>query len=165
MNHFATRARRQTALQNLYQSNQLANESANQYYCRLKALTRAAFHNIDAAAGAQQITARMRQGIRPEIRRILVGRDFDTAEDLRVAIENIEIELATSKDHTAATRDDLKEVVQALKNTIFDQKPKIADIQAIDNGEESQTVAAMSRNIVPRGFPPQIDYRDSRQCF
>ena len=61
------------------------------------------------------MTARMRQGIRSDLRRILIGRDFETAEDLRAAIENIELEIASPKDDKAITKEDLKEIIQSLK--------------------------------------------------
>ena len=122
MNHFATQARRQAALQKFYQVTQLPSKSVNQYYYRIKALARATFHDLGAEARAQQVTARMKQGICPEIWHILVGRDFATAKDLCAAIENIELEIGTSKDTAVATKDDLKEVIQALKSTMIDNK-------------------------------------------
>ena len=119
---FATQARRQAALQNFYQANQLPTESANQYYCRIKALARAAFHDQEVAVRAQHVTARMRQGIRPEIKCILIGREFEMAEALRAAIENIEIDVVSTNTTTAATKEDLKEIMQSLKNILIENK-------------------------------------------
>ena len=165
VNHFATQARRQAALQNFYKADQSPSESANQYYYGLKTLARAAFHNTDAAARAQQVTGRMRQGIRPDLRRILIGRDFETAEDLRAAIENIELEIASPKDTTAVTREDLKEILQSLKNTSIDNRPnRISNINAIDEGD-TQAVATISRNTAPRRVAQFYNNGDSRQCL
>ncbi len=163
---FATQARRQAALQNFYQANQLPTESANQYYCRIKALARAAFHNQDAVVRAQHVTARMRQGIRPEIKRILVGREFATAEELRATIENIEIDVAATNSVTAATKDDLKELIQNFKDTMVANKSKsVPNIHAIDNGVEEIQLAAISRNTTPRRFQQTHFNNDGRQCF
>ena len=52
VDHFATQARRQAGLQKFYQATQLPSKSANQYYGRIKALARAAFHEKGAKARA-----------------------------------------------------------------------------------------------------------------
>ena len=77
-----TQARQQAALQNFYQANQMPGETANQYYCQLKAAVRAAFYDQDQAVWAQHVTARMWQGLRQEIKRALIGREFNSAEAL-----------------------------------------------------------------------------------
>ena len=93
-----------------------------------------------------------------------MGRDFATAEDPCAAIENIKLEIGTSKDTTVATKDDLKEVIQALKSTMIDNKGR-TNISAIDIGENSQAVAAISHNTGPQRAPPIYSNSDCRQCF
>ena len=161
---FATQARRQAALQTFYQANQLPTETANQYYCRLKKLARAAFNDQEAAVRAQHVTARMRQGVRPEIKRLLIGREFATAEELRNTIEGIEVDVAASADETTVTKEDLKEVIRTLKNTMIDNKAhQIATL----HGNEMATpqISTISRDSNMRRFRAPYNRNDNRQCF
>ena len=114
---FNSQARTQAALQQFYRADQRTNEPSGAYYCRLKALACTAFHDQDDAARTQQVAARMKQGMCPEIRRALIGQQFQTAEALRTTAEAVELELAATTTPAPATKSDIKALIAAMKDT------------------------------------------------
>ena len=159
---FATQARRQAALQNFYQAQQLSNETGNQYCCRLKTLARAAFHDQDQAVRAQHVAARMKQGLRAEIKRALIGHELGTAEELRATIEGIEMEMAAASVEAApADRGELRDVIQALKATILECKQRPPTVNAMRREKPRAIFSARNRMNGP--FPTNV--RETRSCF
>ena len=151
---FATNARRQAALQAFYQANQMSNESASQYYCRVKAAARAAFSDQNNDVRNQHVTARMKQGLRPELRRSLLGRAFASAEELRAAAEDVEIELNATKTETPLTRKDIEEVIKVMQNTAINGTHAIARAN-----EDPPKVTYIGQGR--RRLPPRIYYKES----
>ena len=142
MTQFNSQARTQAALQQFYRADQRPNEPSGAYYCRLKALARAAFHEQDNAARTQQVAARMKQGLRPEIRRALIGQQFQTAEALRTTAEAVELELAATAAPAPATKSDIKALISAMKNTKLNgSTPGIDAIEDVSDEYEERQVA------------------------
>ena len=61
--------------------------------------------------------ARMKQGLRPEIQRALIGKQFQTAEAWWTTAEVVELELAATTAPAPATKTDIKALIAAMKNT------------------------------------------------
>ncbi len=116
--HFDSDSRRQASLQKFYQADQHDRETVADYYCRMKEISRAAFSNLDDQARAQQVLARMRQGLRPDIRRALIGTAAPASpEALKLTAEAVEMEIRQVPTTTPATTADIRALVAELKTT------------------------------------------------
>ena len=164
---FASATRRQIALQAFYQADQKAGETASQYYCRLKSVARAAYQGQTADVRGQQVAARMRQELRPEIKRLMIGQQFANTEDLRSAAEAIEVELQTLGPANPVTKTDLQELVSAVQEVRINQdackKPPTAAVITNASPEEPPTLAFVRRQ--QQRQKPETYQREERECY
>ena len=115
VNHFNSNNQCQASLQKFYQADQAPRESVADYYCCIKELGQAAFSNIDKQAHAQQVLARMRQGLQPNIRCALIGMATPASpETLKMTAEAIEMELRNVPMDAPATTANIQALIAEL---------------------------------------------------
>ena len=97
----------------------------------------------------------MKQGFRPEIKRALIGHELGTAEELWATIEGIEMEMAAAPvEATPADRGKIRDVIQALKDTILECKQRLPTMNALQR--ETSRAKFTARNRMNDPFPMNV---------